>query len=197
MQENLNTERQWLERLAGGEESAFRLLFDRYHPFIYSFALRMTASDTIAKDVVQDVLIRIWINRRSLHSIDNLSAYINRMTRNQVLNGMKRRAHEESLIRELYPSRESHNPTEEAALGKELEQLLYKAVAQLPAQQQKVYRMSRIEGLKHDDIAQRLNISRETVKKHMMAALRSVKQYLLENGNAIGLLAICLLEARR
>lgn len=197
MQENLNTERQWLEQLAGGEESAFRHLFDRYHPFIYSFALRMTASDTIAKDVVQDVLVKIWINRRSLHNIDNLSAYINRMTRNQVLNGMKRRAHEESLIRELYPSGESHNPTEEAALGKELEQLLHKAIAQLPAQQQNVYRMSRIEGLKHDDIAHRLNISRETVKKHMMAALRSVKQYLQENGNTIGLLAICLLEVRR
>jgi len=197
MQENLNTEQQWLEQLAGGEESAFRLLFDRYHPFIYSFALRMTASDTIAKDVVQDVLVKIWINRRSLHNIDNLAAYINRMTRNQVLNGMKRRAHEESLLRELYSPEGSHNPTEEATLGKELERLLHKAVAQLPAQQQKVYRMSRIEGLKHDDIAHRLNISRETVKKHMMAALSSVKQYLQENGNAIGLLAICLLEVRR
>lgn len=197
MQENLNTERQWLEQLAGGEEAAFRLLFDRYHPFIYSFALRMTASDTIAKDVVQDVLVKIWINRRSLHQIDNLPAYINRMTRNQVLNGMKRRAHEESLIRELYPYGETRNPTEEAALGKELEQLLHKAIAQLPAQQQKVYRMSRSEGLKHDEIAYRLNISRETVKKHMMAALRSVKQYLADNGNTIGLLAICLLEVRR
>lgn len=189
-------ERQWLEQLARGEESAFRLLFDRYHPFIYSFALRMTTSDPIAKDVVQDVMIKIWINRQTLHTIDNLPAYINRMTRNQVLNGMKRKAHEESLIRELHPGREDHNPTEEAALGKELEQLLHKAIGQLPAQQQKVYRMSRIEGLKHEDIANELNISRETVKKHMMAALRSVKQYLEENGNTIGLLAICLLEIR-
>ncbi|RAK29173.1 RNA polymerase sigma-70 factor, ECF subfamily [Chitinophaga ginsengisegetis] len=197
MQENMNLERQWLEQLAVGEESAFRQLFDRYHPFIYSFALRMTASDTIAKDVVQDVLIKIWINRQSLHTIDNLPAYINRMTRNQVLNGMKRRAHEESIIRELYPFREDHNHTEEAALGKELEQLLHKAIGQLPAQQQRVYRMSRLEGLKHDDIAYQLNISRETVKKHMMAALRSVKQYLEDNGNTIGLLAICLLEVRR
>ena len=190
-------ERQWLEQLARGEESAFRLLFDRYHPFIYSFALRMTASDPIAKDVVQDVMIKIWVNRQTLHTIDNLPAYINRMTRNQVLNGMKRKAHEESLIRELHPYREDHSPTEEAAIGKELEQLLHKAIGQLPTQQQKVYRMSRIDGRKHEDIANELNISRETVKKHMMAALRSVKQYLENNGNTIGLLAACLLEIRR
>jgi RNA polymerase sigma-70 factor (family 1) len=196
MQEILNMERQWLERLARGEESAFRLLFDRYHPFIYSFAHRMTASDPIAKDVVQDVMIKIWVNRQTLHTIDNLPAYINRMTRNQVLNGMKRKAHEESLIRELHPYREGHNPTEEAAIGKELEQLLHQAIRQLPAQQQKVYRMSRIDGLKHEDIANELHISRETVKKHMMAALRSVKQYLEDNGNAISLLALCLLEIR-
>jgi len=197
MQEILNMERQWLEQLAKGEESAFRLLFDRYHPFIYSFALRMTASDPIAKDVVQDVMIKIWVNRQTLYTIDNFPAYINRMTRNQVLNGMKRKAHEESLLKELHPHREDRSPTEEAAIGRELEQLLHKAINQLPAQQQKVYRMSRIEGLKHEDIANALNISRETVKKHMMAALRSVKQYLEDNGNSIGLLALCLLEIRR
>ncbi|SEW44669.1 RNA polymerase sigma-70 factor, ECF subfamily [Chitinophaga arvensicola] len=190
-------ERQWLERLSNGDESAFRFLFDHYYPFIYSFALRMTDSDPIAKDIVQDVLIKLWLNRDTLPGIDNLGGYINRMTRNLVLNGMKRKAHEENIIRELHPAPGTSSPTEEAALHRELELLLYKAVNLLPEQQQKVYRMSRSEGLRHEEIAQQLNISRETVKKHMMAALRSLKRYLEEHGSTLGCLAICLLKIHR
>ncbi|MRG48800.1 RNA polymerase sigma-70 factor [Chitinophaga sp. SYP-B3965] len=197
MQEQTDIEREWLVKLSRGEESVFRELFDRYHPFVYSFALRMTESDPIAKDVVQDVFVKIWINRESLHTIDNLPAYLNRMTRNLVLNGMKRKAHEESLIRDLFPAGNERNTTEDAALAKELETLLHNAINQLPGQQQKVYRLSRIKGLKHEDIAEQLHISRETVKKHMMAAVRGVKDYLQEHGGTVSFLAICLLKMYR
>jgi len=197
MHEQTDIEREWLVKLSRGDESVFRRLFDRYHPFVYSFALRMTESDPIAKDVVQDVFVKIWVNRESLHTIENLPAYLNRMTRNLVLNGMKRKAHEESLLRDLFPAGNERNSTEDAALAKELEALLHRAIAHLPAQQQKVYRLGRMKGLKHEDIAAELHISRETVKKHMMAAIRGVKDYLQEHGGPIGLLAVCLLRLYR
>lgn len=194
MQDQTDIEREWLIKLSRGEETVFRELFNRYHPFIYSFAFRMTESDPIAKDVVQDVFVKIWINRESLHTIDNLPAYLNRMTRNLVLNGMKRKAHEESLLKDLYPAGNERNTTEDVALARELEDLLHRAIDQLPGQQQKVYRLGRMKGLKHEAIADQLQISKETVKKHMMAAVRGVKDYLQQHGGTIGLLAICLIK---
>ena len=64
----------------------------------------------------------------------------------------------------------------------ELEGLLGKAVNQLPPQQKKVFELSRMQGLKHVEIARQLNISGETVKKHIMEALRNVKSYLASHG---------------
>lgn len=182
-----------LQQLSQGDESAFRRLFDAYHPFIYSFALRMTDSAPIAKDVVQDIFIKIWLMREEMPSVQNLPAYINRLTRNHVLNGMKRKAMEASLLKDLGGQLDvRHNDTEERSQARELETLLEKAVLQLPAQQQKVYRLSRGEGLKHEEIAAQLGISRETVKKHMMAALVTVRRFLQENGRMISLLATML-----
>lgn len=173
---------------------AFRQLFDLYHAFIYSFAYKMTASEQIAKDIVQEVMVKVWINRHTLTEIENLAAYINRITRNLILNGLKRRAHESLLLREMIPANLARNSTEETTLHRELEHLLHKALTQLPPQQQRVYRMSRIEGLRHEEIASQLNISRETVKKHMMAALRAMKDYLRQHGSTVTILAICLLD---
>ncbi|ASZ12028.1 RNA polymerase sigma-70 factor [Chitinophaga pendula] len=194
MHEERNTQQQWLQQLARGEDMAFRQLFDLYHAFIFSFAYKMTASEQIAKDIVQEVMIKVWINRHTLTEIENLPAYINRITRNLVLNGLKRRAHESLLLREIIPANPARNSTEETTLHRELEHLLHKALTQLPPQQQRVYRMSRIEGLHHEEIASKLNISKETVKKHMMAALRTLKDHLRQHGSTITILAICLLD---
>lgn len=197
MQDNMNTERLFLERLSEGDELAFRYIFDRYHAFIYSFALRMTDSDVIAKDIVQEVMIRLWINRTNLKEIVNFGGYINRITRNLVLNGIKRKAHENAILDEL-PQQGIHtNSTEETAFRREMEKLLNEAVAELPPQQQQAYTMSRHAGLSHDEIAKAMYISRETVKKHVMAALKSIRSYLEKNGNTIGLLLFLTIEIYR
>lgn len=194
MQDNMNTERFFLERLSEGDELAFRYIFDRYHAFIYSFARRMTDSDMIAKDIVQDVMIRLWMNRENLAEVTNLGAYINRITRNLVLNGMKRKAYETAFLDELQQNAGYNNSTEETAFRREMEKLLHEAVEQLPPQQRQAYILSRHTGLSHEEISKRMFISRETVKKHVMAALRSIRVYLEKNGNAMGLLLLIIAD---
>ena len=179
-------EKELLLRIAQGDERAFRQLFDQYRDFIYFFAVRLTESDLIAKDVVQEVFIKLWLQRQSLTEVISLRAWIYRLTRNHVLNGLKRRAHEISLLREIGLTIPEHNdPTAETVQYRELEKLLQQAVQQLPAQQQKAYHLSRGEGLKHDEIAARLHISSETVKKHIMAAMQSIREYLRKHGSLL------------
>lgn len=178
-----NQNNELLTLIAQGDEKAFRELFDQYSQLIYSFAYHLTDSDIIAKDVVQEIFIRIWTNRHTLDQIVNIRAWILRLTRNHVLNGLKRKAHETVLLREIKAGlSENHHQTDETIQYRELELLLNQAVAQLPPQQQKVYQLSRNAGLRHDEIAALLNISQETVKKHIMAALLSIRKYLERKG---------------
>jgi len=187
------TEENLLRQISDGDEHAFRVLFDQYRDFIYSFALHITNSELIAKDIVQDIFIKIWMQRHTLHEISNIKGYMHRLTRNHALNGLKRKAHELSLLQTL-PVAASLHTTEETLLYRELERLLDKAVSLLPPQQQRVYQLSRKEGLTHAEIADRLHISTETVKKHLMAALRSIRIYLQQHGSGLYILAICIAE---
>jgi len=181
-----NQDNQLLQNIAQGDESAFRQLFDQYRDLIYSFSYHLTQSDIIAKDVVQDIFVKIWTTRSTLDQIVSIRAWMLRLTRNHVLNGLKRKAHEEALLREI-GSKLSHplQPTEEAVQYRELEKQLQQAISNLPPQQQRCYRLSRDAGMKHDEIANTLGISQETVKKHIMAAIQSIKKHLTHSGNLL------------
>jgi RNA polymerase sigma-70 factor (family 1) len=188
-----NITAQVLEEMAGGSETAFRKLFDEYKDFVFGFACKMTDDEMAAKDIVQDIFIKLWLQREALGSIDNLTGYIQRLTRNHTINGLKRKAHEEVLLQLMAPAK-GNATTEEAVLHRELQGLLLEAVGQLTGQQQKVYELSRNSGLSHAEIANELNISKETVKKHLMAAVKNIQQYINHKNSAIGVLAACLVE---
>ena len=85
------------------------------------------------------------------------------------------------------------NDTELEVDFREIDTLLREAVQQLPEQQQKVYKMIREEGLSHADIAERLTISRHTVRNHMASALQDIRGYLLAKG-VVTVLIINLLK---
>ena len=162
-----------------GDEHAFRELFDKYRNKIFSIAWKITGFETSAEDVVQEVFIKLWINKEKLPEIENLDAYINTITRNHIFNNLRKIAYEQSFLQELFlkqPQNIKNAPDQ--VLFNELQNLVNKAVQQLPPQQKKVYQLSRIEGLKHEQIAGNLNISQSTVKGHMVEALRSIKAFL-------------------
>jgi RNA polymerase sigma-70 factor (family 1) len=183
---NHHQDNQLLHQIAQGDETAFRQLYDQYRDLIYSFSYQLTRSDIIAKDVVQDIFVKIWTTRSTLDQIVSIRAWMLRLTRNHVLNGLKRKAHEEALLRKIRAGlSDNHQPTEEAVQYRELERQLQQAITRLPHQQQRCYLLSRDEGMKHDEIALSLGISQETVKKHIMAAIQSIKKYLTRNGNLL------------
>lgn len=183
---NHHQDNQLLHQIAKGDETAFRQLFDQYRDLIYSFSYQLTQSEIIAKDVVQDIFVKIWTTRSTLDQIVSIRAWMLRLTRNHLLNGLKRKAHEEALLREIRAGlSDNHQPTEDALQYRELEKQLQLAIAALPPQQQRCYLLSRDEGMKHDEIAGTLGISQETVKKHIMAAVQSIKKKLTRSGNLL------------
>lgn len=168
-----------LTAIAGGDEIAFTRLFNAYHEKLYTFILRLTQSSETAEDVLQDVFFKIWTNRKLLKGIDNFNAYLFRIARNHAVNGLKRLSNRDSILARLAQTGQPDvEGPEDLLLKKEAAKQIRDAIDALPPQQKLVYTLSRIEGLKHGEIARQLNLSESTVKNHMVAALQNLRKQL-------------------
>jgi RNA polymerase sigma-70 factor (ECF subfamily) len=129
---------------------------------------------------VQDVFVKIWTKRASLAEIDNFDAYLFTAARNHVFNYIRNRARERNRLAALEAGTlmalpESPNGEPPAD---DYHSLLDEAVAQLPRQQQQVYRLHKQQGLSYSEVAEHMQLSVETVKKHMSLALRAIRDRL-------------------
>jgi len=174
-------ERELLEKIATGDESAFKDLFHVWRDKLYFFVLRITHSPAMAEDILQDVFVKIWTNRASLHTIQHLDAYIYKMSRNQAITGMKRAAQETLILSELKKTPDAEEAVTDDVIHRELSRNFQAILHKLPTQQRLVYTLTHIHGLKHDEVAQQLKISASTVKNHMTRALCTIRQELMEH----------------
>lgn len=168
-----------IQRLAAGDQYAFREIFERHSEQIHAVGLKILKSPELAKDLAQDTFMKVWNNREQLKDVKNFPAYLNVISRNLAIDFLRKKVfaveNEEYLI--SYFAEDAATPGEDAEY-RELEQLLHNAVDHLPPQMQQVFRLSRFERLSHAEIAERMNITRVTSKSYMVRALAAVRKYL-------------------
>jgi RNA polymerase sigma-70 factor (family 1) len=180
--------------VAKGDKEAFRELFDKYRNKVFSIAWKFTPTEASAEDIMQDVFIKLWRHKEKLANIENLNAYLNAVVRNHIFNYLRKVAHEHAFFQKMYKKEADKNKADfDTCCYKELETLVHTAVCQLPPQQKRVYTFSRIEGLKHEEIAERMGISRSTVKGHMVEALNHIRNFLSANGEVVSVVILLLL----
>ena len=171
--------------LKAGEETAFRAIFDLYFRKLYNFSFRFLKSREQAEEIVHDALLNLWLNREKLNPDLSVLPYLYTITRRLSLNALRDVATSQKAIDQLWIKMEKlSNETEEAVLLSDLKQFTEQSLANLPHQQQLVFRMSRYEGLNYDEIAAKLGISRNTVKNHLVAALKSLKNHFGQSDTA-------------
>jgi RNA polymerase sigma-70 factor (family 1) len=174
----LLNETELLSRIAGGDERAFREVFDHYERYVFTFAQKITRSDSDAEEIVQDIFLKIWFARNQLLTIDNFGAYLNRVVRNHAFNLLRHEAIVSKAKIELGLSTSDNDMGTQQMLDyKDTKDLLDKVVSRLPEQQRKVYLLCHIEGLKYDEVAARLKISPDTVHYHMKLALAKIREH--------------------
>ena len=179
-----------VRRIADGDPIAFREIFEQFSPKVYAFALKLTQSEATAEEIVQEVFMKVWINRESLASINYFPSYIYTITRNLAYNALKRLSLElKAKARMLRDQPHANFETEETVIYHDYQIILKQAIDGLPPQQKLVYGLCHGEGLKYEEAAQRLHISRLTVKTHMQQALRTIKSRFNH------LIQVCLLIA--
>ena len=175
--------------LSEDNEYAFRILFDRYRNKVYKVAMLYVKSPALAADIVQDVFLKIWFQRRSMPSVNSLESWIFILTRNLTVNCLKKLAHECKARSNWIQEQAAVQDREDSGMQQNrLAGLLQQAIKELPGQQQKIYLMAREQHLSYESIATRLSLSPFTVKTHMSRALASIRSFMLRHGKEFLLL---------
>src|SRR3712207_4537745 len=164
--------------LTHDERKAFDMIFTRYYPRVKQFVLGFCGDEYEAENIAQDIFMKLWIQRDRIAAIETLDAYIYMMAKNAALNALKRMVREHRGPAESLEVEDNAN-IEESLYSKELMEIIHQHIDQMPPQRRKIFTMSRIEGLKNEEIAERLSISKRTVETHISAALAELRRLML------------------
>jgi RNA polymerase sigma-70 factor (ECF subfamily) len=182
-----------LLHVSNGSEEAFEQLFSLYHHQLGAYIYHLTDSMELAEEVVQDVFLKIWMSRETLAEVRSFKAYLFVISKNYALNCLRK------VVKErMHYTQWNDNVVNSIVLLEEDNQddyysLLDEAINNLPAQQKKVYLLSRHERLKYSEIAENLDLSKETVKKYLQTATTSITNYIHTNIDLSILIAAILL----
>ncbi|MDR0794173.1 MAG: RNA polymerase sigma-70 factor [Chitinophagaceae bacterium] len=167
--------------IAVGDEQAFAVLFERYRDRLYSYLVRVTKSKETAEEATLDVFLKIWNARAALKEINNFDAFLFRVAHNKALDYIRQAAGNRSLQKEIWADLQKLATTETAdqkLLKADTEAKINDAISHLSEQRKEAFRLSREELLSYDEIAQRMHISRHTVRNHITAALSFIRRHL-------------------
>jgi RNA polymerase sigma-70 factor (family 1) len=172
-------ENELLRKIAEGDEQAFRLLFDTYNRRLFSFAEGLLKSAADAEEVVQESFTRVWLNRASFSQVENAGQYLYQMVRNRVIDQIRKTARDKSLQQQVWLTMTiSDDSLEQHLKKKETAELIEQALAQLPEQKQKIYRLSREKEYTQDQIASLTGLSRSRVNNILTEVLKHIRNRL-------------------
>lgn len=173
----LYDEKELFLRIAGGDEQAFTDLFRLYAPKLLPFLTKLTRNEHLAKEMFQETFLRLWVNRSDLAKVNHPAAWIYRIASNLSITYLRTQSNRARLLQKMEIVEAGELINEEID-SKELQLIIRRAVNLLPEKRQEVYRLSREEGLLHNEIAKKLNISVNTVKNQIGLSLRFIQEFI-------------------
>ncbi len=166
-----------MQQVAAGDQIAFRQVYGGFYKRLYQFALAIVKTREVAEEIVEDIFVKIWQQRETLPSIQNLRVYLYTATKNSSLNYLSRKAR--ASITEPFDhihveSNESALTPEQILITAEIHQKIHKAVEALPPRCKMIFKLVREDGLKYKEIAEILHISVNTIDAQMAIAVKRI-----------------------
>ncbi|TCC98281.1 RNA polymerase sigma factor [Pedobacter psychroterrae] len=184
-------ERDLLSKIAACDQRAFKIIYDRYARRVFLFSQSILNSEEHAEEVMQETMLKLWLLGPELENINNLDAYLLKLTRNRSLNVLSRIKLEFKTNAERAESfLDIDNGTEEEIMLNDIRKVLESGIAALPAQQKLVYQLYQEQGLKYGEIALKLDLAPSTVQTHMKLAVRFLRAYVSAHTDLAVLLII-------
>jgi len=165
------------EKIKRGDEKAFSQLFDQYYPQMCFFAGKYLPDFDLARSVVQQVFVDLWVKREKISITRSVKSYLYNSTRNAAIDYLRK---QKSAI-SLDQAKENFQvPFRNLIEESEVNDTINKAINELPEKCREVFVLCRHEGLKYSQIAERLNISVKTVEMQMGIAIKKMRNSLSE-----------------
>ena len=172
---------------------AFDTIYNKYCHKLHQFVLVYLKQEEDAEEIVQEVFIKIWKSRGNIDIYASFESFLFTIAYNSTMSLLRKRV-VETKSREYLKSMqqiESEDQVIDELQYKELDHKIQSLIEQLTPRQKEIFRLSREEGLTHNEIAQQLKISESTVNNHLVTILKYLKSHI-DSGLAINVLFLCL-----
>ncbi|MEI6750549.1 MAG: RNA polymerase sigma-70 factor [Bacteroidota bacterium] len=164
-----------------GDKNSFEVVFRKYYQDLCRYSFRFVADSYFAEEIVQDFFFKFWLKRESLDVSSSLRSYMFRAVQNHSLNHIEHQKINQKYADYIgFQTQGNGSPFTDFMIEKELEQQIQKAIVALPARRREIFELSRFEGLKYQEIADRLKINIKTVESQMVKALEQLRSDLSE-----------------
>lgn len=160
------------------DREAFSAIYEKYHRYLYSLALKYLKNTQMAEDAVQHVFVKLWESTSDIHIEINLKNYLYTMTKNYILNQIRDHKDEISLN---YINAQIDIPGQEdfikAIEDNQIRNFLYKGVESLPPQKKEICLRKLETNDSNQQIAEKMGISVNTVKSHYQESIKMLRSY--------------------
>lgn len=154
-------------------------LFAEYREFLYKFFLKHVKVSSVAEDFAHDVFVKFWQRREADYSVENMNAWLYTLARNRLADHYRRLATERKYAEWLWQEMKERVAVLPAEIHRsELENEISSLLQTLPPRQREIYELNRNRGLSLEEIAQKLDISPNTAKNHLVKALKKIRSGL-------------------
>jgi len=168
------------QKVQEGDEASFEFLFKKYYVRLTHFAYTYVKDKDEAEELVQKAYVKIWENRDSIQQIVSFKSYIYQVVRNSGLNHVRNAKNQNNHLT-IINTRQYDLPSVENELNiKDIKFHLFQALENLPPKCKRIFQMSRLEGLKHNEIAKSLNLKTKTIENQIGIALKHLRVELSE-----------------
>ena len=162
--------------LKKGKRESYHQLFQQYYATFRRFVEKIVGSRAAAEDIVQDVFIKVFINRDKLEEDSSIESWLYVLCKNAALNHLRRQKHTVPLDADdvLYSSLDSDS---ELSVN-EIRHIILQHFKDMPGKRREVFRLSRFEGKTNKEISTEMDISEKTVERHITLALSNLRKDL-------------------
>jgi RNA polymerase sigma-70 factor, ECF subfamily len=189
---DLTEDKELYLKLKGGDEEAFQTLFLKYYSAMCRFANQLLNDRELAEEIAQDMFVKIWEKRALLNIETSVQHYFFRSVRNHCLNHIQHEKIKKQYANKIMESAHQEINTEQYYLEIDLVKRIEKSIASLPPKRMEIFRLSREQGLKYKEIADKLGISVKTVEAQMGLALKYLREDLKDFSNYLLTLFVLL-----
>ena len=165
-----------------GSQSAFKELYIRYKDRLMYYCKRMMRDKMSSEDIVHTIFLQLLEEKNCLNPELSFWGYLHTLAQNRILDEFKRfDVHSRYARHILLNTEEANNQTEDSIIAGDYEKLLNELVESLSPRQREIFRLNRMQGRTYKEIAEKLQISPNTVREHATLALEKVKKQLSQH----------------